>query len=244
MRARLARALVRLGGARCVLPQRYVEGLRDRGRRHAEVGRGTRRRARRAGVRRRKCRLERRRRGKSEEPGRHHRRGRPQWAHHGLLSGTFGAQSAGARTSAVHRRRRGEPAPVRGLHVLQLLLRVQPAQAGNHTRPGIAQVRPAGHSLRGRLHHDAGRRPPGPVRQSRRAAPRNRPPFEARRGSLRPLLARRDAPVQVHQAAADARAAGSHLVANRATCRNCCTSAGDFTGWARSACTTPCASGP
>ena len=76
----------------------------------------------------------------------------------------------------------------------------------------LPKYRAADHPVRRRLHDDARRRSPGAVRQPRRVAPRDRPPLEARRGSLRSLFARRDAPVQVHQAAADARAARPDLV--------------------------------
>ena len=125
--------------------------------------------------------------------------------HNGLVAACYLAR-AGLKVlvlerNPLHRRRGGEPAALQGFHLLELLLRLQPAAAGDHAHAGVAEVRAAGDSLRGRLHHDAGRRASGALRQSRRAAPRDLAAFEARRGGLRPLLARRDAPVQIHQAA-------------------------------------------
>ncbi len=142
----------------------------------------------------------------------HRHRRRAQRPGGGLLSGARRAQGAGARAQCLHRRRGGQPPAVPGLHLLELLVRVQPAAARDHAHARAAALRPADHSLRRRLHDDARWRASGAVRQPRRAAPRNRASLEARRRGLRPFRARHDPPVQVHQAAADARAAGPDFV--------------------------------
>ena len=167
----------------------------------------------------------------------------PQRPRGGMLPGACRPRGAGARAQSLHRRGGGEPAALRRLHVFQLLVRLQPAAHGDHPRARAAGPRAADHSLRGRLHADARRRAPGALRQPRCAAARDRPPLardaEAYDGSLATCCAS-----AVHQAAAAARAARPDLVQARATSGSCSISGGISTAWARSACTTRCASGP
>ncbi len=93
------------------------------------------------------------RRGRGQQAARRHRGGRrPQRAGGGVLSGARRPQGAGAGAQRLRRRRGRQPQPVRGLHVLELLVRVQPAAHRDHPRPRAAAPRAADHPLRGWLH--------------------------------------------------------------------------------------------
>ncbi len=196
LRAGLARALVRVGGARRRVPGGHDAGVRDRGRHDPAHGR----------CRPPAGRLER------DDARRDRRRRRPQRAGGRVLPRARRPQGAGARTQRLRRRRGREPPAVRELHLLELLVRLQPAAPRDHARPGAAEVRTADHPVRRRLHDDERRRASRHLRQPRRAAPRDRSTLAARCRGLRPLFARRDAAMQVHQAAAAARTARPHVV--------------------------------
>ncbi len=137
--------------------------------------------------------------------------------HNGLVAACYLAR-AGLKVLVLERNPTTSAAPRSAARLYQDFTYSNCSYVCSLLRPEImrdaraAALRPADHPLRRRLHHDARRRPPRDLRQPRRAAPRDRAPLEARRRGLRPLRARRDPAVQVHQAAADARAAGSDLV--------------------------------
>ena len=75
------------------------------------------------------------------ETSRRHRRGRrPQRPGGRLLPRARRTQGAGAGAQSVHRRRGRQPQPVRGLHLLELLLRVQSAAHRDHPRARTADA--------------------------------------------------------------------------------------------------------
>jgi 2-polyprenyl-6-methoxyphenol hydroxylase-like FAD-dependent oxidoreductase len=83
--------------------------------------------------------------------------------HNGLVAACYLARSGlkvlVLESAALHRRRGGEPPLVPGLHVLELLLRLQPAAAGNHPHAGTAEIRPAVIPYEGGCTMMQGRRP-------------------------------------------------------------------------------------